>query len=811
MFFLVVAFRATNIASATWAIRSSLTTALLIPCGFNFLRLSISRQSMHFSDVLRHSRLLAGVALLVVAPLCLTGLFVRSAVFPDHPGIPAPVYGFGFVFYAMFTLAAHSWVIWKLINDARIARGIRRIELNYLMLASVICIVVAVSVTVVLPPIIGNAQIVQLAPVSALAFLLIIAYGIATRRIMDVSYFLRGLVAYSLLATALEVIYLFSFAIVRFLQMQIWLTPSVHIPHFIAALAVAFAMTPAHGRFRSVTDKLFVHMPATDIARSVRRVNAALQSIGTLSDMLERFAAGLHELLGAESVFILLREGTDLVQVYPVPGDTGDGDEASSVRMTVGQDEPLAVESVASVWPVVLDVMNRRVQGETLAEAGRFMRENHIAASAAVRSKEVLQGLLLFGPRISGKVYGLTEQQVMQAAADQLAVAVENAVLYTEVQDGKIYNEILLDNLVNGVVACDAAGKTTVFNKEAERITGLSSRNMVGRGVDRLPDPLRAVLASALEGGLDVRNRDILLRNAAGDPVPLQAGCGVFRGHRGGISGALLVFSDMTLVKRLETQVRRTAHLASVGTLSAGMAHEIKNPLVTVKTFAQLLPEKFDDEEFRTTFSELVAKEVNRIDRIVNQLLKFGRPSKAQLIRVSLRDVLEQSLQLVQVQAEKKGVRIDRELDGGDIAGDPRLLEQAFINFFLNAIEAMDAGGTLSVSTALVHQPLPVTSVFENAYPDRHYVVRIEDTGIGISEEDLPQVFDPFFTARKSNGTGLGLSVAYSIIQEHGGGIDIASQLGVGTTFHVMFPALQEDALRMLRTEAAEEPAEPVK
>jgi signal transduction histidine kinase len=267
----------------------------------------------------------------------------------------------------------------------------------------------------------------------------------------------------------------------------------------------------------------------------------------------------------------------------------------------------------------------------------------------------------------------------------------------------------------------------------------------------------------------------------------------------------------MTLVKRLETQVRRTAHLASVGTLSAGMAHEIKNPLVTVKTFAQLLPEKFDDEEFRTTFSELVAKEVNRIDRIVNQLLKFGRPSKAQLIRVSLKDVLEQSLQLVQVQAEKKGIRIDRELDGGDIAGDPRLLEQAFINFFLNAIEAMEAGGTLSVSTALVHQPLPVTSVFENAYPDRHYVVRIEDTGIGISEEDLPQVFDPFFTARKSNGTGLGLSVAYSIIQEHGGGIDIASQLGVGTTFHVMFPALQEDALRMLRTEAAEEPAEPVK
>jgi len=399
---------------------------------------------------------------------------------------------------------------------------------------------------------------------------------------------------------------------------------------------------------------------------------------------------------------------------------------------------------------------------------------------------------MLLGPRLSGRVYGLPEQRALQIVGDQLATAVENATLYTQLQDGKIYNDILLDSLVSGVVATDSEQRVTVFNDEAERITGLHADAIIGKPKEDLPRALRRILDHTLTTGEGVRNRDARLLLADGEAVPIQVGSSVFYGHEGAVSGALLVFNDLSVVKRLETQVRRTAHLASVGTLSAGMAHEIKNPLQTLKTFSQLLDEQYEDPEFRQTFSDLVGKEVNRIDRIVNQLLKFGRPAKAQLVEISLQEVIEQSLQLVQVPMRKKNIdlRVDWHVSSSVTAGDPRLLEQAFVNFFLNAFDAMEDGGELRIILRLVRQPLPSAMDREDILPDRHLSVSIQDSGVGISEEDLPQVFDPFFTT-KSTGTGLGLSVVHSIIQEHGGMIDVESEKGVGTTFHVLYPVVR--------------------
>ena len=335
-----------------------------------------------------------------------------------------------------------------------------------------------------------------------------------------------------------------------------------------------------------------------------------------------------------------------------------------------------------------------------------------------------------------------------------------------------------------------------LFNNEAERITGLRSDSVIGEPMTSLPQALVRVFNHTLTTGESVRNRDVRLRLSDGEAVPIQVGSSVFYGHEGAVSGALAVFSDLSVVKRLETQVRRTAHLASVGTLSAGMAHEIKNPLVTLKTFSQLLEEQYEDPEFRQTFSELVGKEVNRIDRIVNQLLKFGRPAKAQLAEISLQEVVEQSLQLVGVPMSKKNVdlKVDWHVSSSVTAGDPRLLEQAFVNFFLNAIDAMEGGGELRVILRLVRDPLPSAEDREDVLPDRYLSVSIQDSGVGIKEEDLPHVFDPFFTT-KSTGTGLGLSVVHSIIQEHGGMIDVESEEGVGTTFHVLYPIVRRDSL----------------
>jgi PAS domain S-box-containing protein len=408
---------------------------------------------------------------------------------------------------------------------------------------------------------------------------------------------------------------------------------------------------------------------------------------------------------------------------------------------------------------------------------------------APIRGKGGIEGLALLGPRSAGRVYGTVEVKALRVALDHLAIGMENARLYTEVQDGKIYNEILLDNLTSGVVAINTDGLITLVNHEAQRITNMSQKQLEGHSVRDLPEGLAQRAEQTLRSGTGIRHVEMTLSLPGRESVPVELGSTVFHGHDGRALGAMLLFNDLSVVRKLETQVRRTAHLASLGTLSAGMAHEIKNPLVTLKTCAQLLNERYEDVEFRNTFSDLVGKEVKRIDSIVNQLLEFGKPAKAKLSPVPAAGILEHSLRLVDAPLKRSRIRTQTLWCKEDdtINADAGLLEQAFINFFLNSIDAMQPGGLLRVETRVVEPDTSAVPPWAPLLSNRHLVITIADTGCGISPDVISQIFDPFFTT-KSAGTGLGLSVSHGIIQEHNGMIDVESAVGKGTTFRVFLP-----------------------
>jgi signal transduction histidine kinase len=241
----------------------------------------------------------------------------------------------------------------------------------------------------------------------------------------------------------------------------------------------------------------------------------------------------------------------------------------------------------------------------------------------------------------------------------------------------------------------------------------------------------------------------------------------------------------------MEEQLRRTDRLSSIGTLSAGMAHEIKNPLVTIKTFTQLLPQQHADADFRHTFFDLVGQEVNHIDTIVNRLLNFARPAKAVLKPSSLHEIIENSLRLVEQQLHQHEITLKRHLNANHhiIEADAEQLNQIFINFFLNAVHAMRKGGTLTVRTSVIRYS-PNTPLVNGGQTGDCIQVDILDTGCGIAPEELSKIFDPFFTT-KEDGVGLGLSVAHGIIQEHNGTIDVKSEKAKGSVFHVQFPLLK--------------------
>src|SRR6266513_660013 len=235
-------------------------------------------------------------------------------------------------------------------------------------------------------------------------------------------------------------------------------------------------------------------------------------------------------------------------------------------------------------------------------------------------------------------------------------------------------------------------------------------------------------------------------------------------------------------LKQSQTTLRRADRLSSLGLLTAGLAHEIRNPLVAIRTFTQLLPERYDDPEFREGFQGLALKEVDRICGLITDLLSFARPSRPNVAEENLNDVVESIARILETEAKEKGVEITREFSENLPKAwiDREQMKQVFMNLILNAIQAMKEGGSIYISTRPYFKN-------EGGEPEQFVQVEIRDTGVGIPEENLDHIFDPFFTS-KDEGSGLGLSISHQIVQEHGGYVTVESKIGAGTSFFINLP-----------------------
>jgi signal transduction histidine kinase len=223
-------------------------------------------------------------------------------------------------------------------------------------------------------------------------------------------------------------------------------------------------------------------------------------------------------------------------------------------------------------------------------------------------------------------------------------------------------------------------------------------------------------------------------------------------------------------------KMQRLDRLANLGMLSAGMAHEIKNGMVAIKTFVDLLLEKNQDSEL----GEVVRHELERINAIVTQMLRIAAPGHSAFKTVRVHEVLDHSLRLLQPQVSGKLITVKKNCraESDAVLGDDAQLQQTFMNLFLNALEAMGPNGTLTISTEIAGG--------ENGA--RLLKIKIQDTGSGIAPENLARLFEPFFTTKK-NGTGLGLAICQRIAQEHHGKIEVQSEISKGSTFSISLPA----------------------
>ncbi|UFJ42485.1 transporter substrate-binding domain-containing protein [Brevibacillus humidisoli] len=247
------------------------------------------------------------------------------------------------------------------------------------------------------------------------------------------------------------------------------------------------------------------------------------------------------------------------------------------------------------------------------------------------------------------------------------------------------------------------------------------------------------------------------------------------------ITGAIINFQDVTEQKEMEKKIEREDRLRSLGQLMLGIAHEIRNPLMSILTYTQLLPKKFDNAKFREFFGQQVPKEIQRLNALVGDLLEYAQPKHSQPTRFSVERLVESVLVLLKPRIKEKQLVVETELSEGVFAlADPHQIKQVMINLVINAIDAMESGGVLRVRAY---------------YEEQITVVEVEDNGYGIPDEELDRIFEPFHTS-KPHGVGLGLSISYQLIKKNNGVIDVKSQRNQGTTMIIQLPRPEEGVER---------------
>jgi two-component system sensor histidine kinase HydH len=352
-----------------------------------------------------------------------------------------------------------------------------------------------------------------------------------------------------------------------------------------------------------------------------------------------------------------------------------------------------------------------------------------------------------------------------------------------------------------GVLLLDSQGRVARINAEARRVLALAPG---GRSVAPAAQLVRTVVAGddplAEAWRVAALEREAVLHTAAGE-VPV-----LLRTRRVGRPPWLVVtLRDLSQLRRMHQELRRNERLATLGQLSAGVAHEIRNPLAGIGTSAQVLLGRFEPRDDRARFVRVILEEVERLDRIVKSLLQYARPRAPELEPRTLATCVEHVIQLTSDATEKAGVEVELDVAPrlAAVYIDPDLVTQVLLNVTLNAIQAMPGGGKLRYEVRRVRRPNPQRGIGRRATDSgregregrarraaarlEDQQVRVLDTGTGVPRGDLGKLFDPFFST-KSGGTGLGLSISQTIMQEHGGTIAIASREGRGTTVLLNFP-----------------------
>jgi PAS domain S-box-containing protein len=374
---------------------------------------------------------------------------------------------------------------------------------------------------------------------------------------------------------------------------------------------------------------------------------------------------------------------------------------------------------------------------------------------------------------------------VVHRAVEGHSMMVEKVRLQKELIETKNFLESIVEKAGDAISVVDLEGTVIYWNEGAERIYGYRKEEVLGKKLAEFLYPrdrrlkgeeedfMRGLMDRVQDGEV-IPNVEVKRRAKDGREIVTSMTISPLRDAEGRVIGASRICKDITHLKRAEERLILTERLSSLGELSAGVAHELRNPLAGIKINTQILLRKKDFPEMERRLLESSQEGIEKIQKIVEDMLHFAKPKASHINEEEINDVLEKSLPILQTKLKKANIFFLFERGGSlpRVRIDVHQIQQVLINLMLNAIQAMEKGGTLTVRTFA---------------EDGGVGIEVRDTGIGIPKSHLKKIFDPFFTT-KSEGTGLGLSISHKILESHGATIDVVSEEGKGAVFTIHLP-----------------------
>jgi PAS domain S-box-containing protein len=611
------------------------------------------------------------------------------------------------------------------------------------------------------------------------------ASAIVRYRLMDIEVIIKKTLVGAAVVLMLAVVYRGIFLIV---SMFAGTDPDSRFWALFATLVVAL-LYPRLGRaVQAALDRVY-YRDRYDYRKALVSFARELNSDLDLDRLSNSLIARVRHTLAVEQIALLLADSAEEQGDFVAVASLG-FDAAAAHR--VGRQSALGTRLAAGHTVAIDDALPiRRLSGDDAAE----WRDAGLHYFVPCVSKELTIGVLAVGRRVGSEPLSSEDMALLGAVASQAATALENARLYGQLRDKadeierlRQFSDSVVESLSDGLLVVDLDDRVLRWNRRLEALIGLERGRAVGR---RLPaifdkvflDSLYAARREAPDGVTLYRLPLVPSHGESRTPLLVNAGVAPFQTADGVKAGWIVVLEDITDRANLEEQLRLSEKMAAIGLLAAGVAHEVNTPLTGISSFTQMLLDRAEPGDPRTQLLEKIERQTFRAAKIVNSLLNLARPANGDAGPVDIHAVIGDVLSLLEHQFRSSRVQVRKELTSPApiVRGVEYKLQQVFLNLFLNARDAMPRGGWLTVSSHL---------------DGAHAVVELADTGIGIPAEHLARIYDPFFTTKPDGrGTGLGLSVTYGIVQEHGGVLSCESAPGQGTRFKLLLPRADQPSL----------------